>query len=105
MTTPKVYELTTIADIFDKVPSDRIPECCAELGKIMSEAKGYMEMLAKVAALLAEKDGKTIPHVCFSDSLKFPIKWVDDGKGDLEARFKLPNGETLGTLKISKEAS
>lgn len=35
----KEYKLTTIKDIFDKVPASRILDCCNEIGTVFNTGK------------------------------------------------------------------
>jgi hypothetical protein len=37
------YNLTTIKDIFDKVPADKIERCCAEIGALMASYARYRQ--------------------------------------------------------------
>lgn len=46
------YELTTIKDIFDKVPSDRIRVCLHELGIAMEQTKAMAELLGATAEVV-----------------------------------------------------
>lgn len=76
-----VYELTTIQDIFDKVPTERIQECCRELGLLLAQTKA-------MAGIAAPTDF----------SLVFTIEWTDDGLGDVTTSIECMDGEVV-TLK------
>ena len=80
MAEPKIYELTTIQDIFEKVPADRIKLCCAELGTLLAVNKETIALLEMVG----EDVGCPLPF-------KFgkPLKWIDDGKGELTANYRV----------------
>lgn len=75
---PKVYEITTLADIFDKVPADRIADCCRELGQLLSTTKRVMERGIEAGKQIGiiDKDAKITAAV----ALEFPLHWVDDDK-------------------------
>lgn len=73
-----VYELTTIQDIFDKVPSDRIQECCRELGLLLAQTK----LLSQI----------TTPA---DFSITFPIVWTDDGLGEVTTSIGCDGDEVL----------
>lgn len=91
------YSLVTIADIFNKIPADRIQCCMDELGKIMTVAKSTQKLIQSVAE---DKYGKKLP-----DLYKWPdaIEWMDDGKEDLEARFLDQDQKILMSVKIEKK--
>lgn len=74
------YELTTIRDIFDKVPADRIQECCEELGILLAQTKATASLAG-------------YPTECVTIDL--PIVWADDGKGELSMELENDNGEAL----------
>lgn len=80
------YELTTIKDIFDKVPSDRIRTCLHELGIAMEQAKAMAELLgATTEAVTGVSDGVDV---------RWPetSTWIDDGKGTLDLQFRTEDG-------------
>ena len=72
----QTYELTTIKDIFDKVPADRIELCCQELGSLMAQYKSLAEAMPE-AGLLPE----------------FPLKWIDDDKGEVSVSLHVRDAE------------
>ena len=39
------YELKTLKDVFDKVPTDRIGECMKEIGIAMIQAKAILGLM------------------------------------------------------------
>ena len=83
----KSYELTTIKDIFDKVPIDRIETLFAELLVGMEQA-----------AFVRGSASDDFVKSC----VEFPstITWVDDGKGDVSAHFHLKDdGPAFLTIK------
>ena len=85
------YELTTIKDIFRKVPADRIRDCCNELGVMLSQAKSLEELMTATASALGSDAIAVgeIPDV---------ITWLDDGLGDIELRVRA-EGEGIVTIK------
>lgn len=100
--THKTYALTTLADIWDQVPADRMDLCFAELGKCFQTAKAYEDLLFSLAVDLAKAKGKDLSSVprC---KMPMPIKWVDDGKGVLGADFVTVTGDPLTSFRITKE--
>lgn len=74
------YELTTIRDIFDKVPADRIKDCCEELGILLAQTKATASLAG-------------YPTECVA--IDFPIVWTDDGKGELRMELENDDGEGL----------
>lgn len=74
MTEPKRYELTTIEDIYRKVPADRWNVCLDELKTMLMEmAKSEREMRRDIPRWL---------HWLFRVRLK-RLTWVDDGLGEV----------------------
>lgn len=108
MSTPthKSYKLTTLDDVFRKVPADRIPACLAELGALMQSTKSTVDLMRAGLELLAQQSGTTTPvGIDAAFQLTYPLTWNDDGKGDLETRFTdLDTGDPLFTLKIGRKA-
>lgn len=74
------YELATIKDIFDKVPTDRIRDCVHELGVLISQAAATRDLFMAIAEESGLNPQGVIP--------KLPefFTWIDDGKGDLSLR-------------------
>lgn len=74
------YELTTIRDIFDKVPADRIPDCCRELGTLLAQSKGLAELIQCTGDAIGIDEAQRL--------MKMPetFTWVDDGKGEIVTR-------------------
>lgn len=79
---PITYELRSINDIFHKVPADRIPDCCWELGNALSQMKATHDFLTTAAESLGigpEALGFELPEV---------HNWVDDGRGDITVKVQ-----------------
>lgn len=55
MTRQPKYVLTTIKDIFDQIPADRIEACLSELAVAMRQAKETAALIGATAAALAEQ--------------------------------------------------
>lgn len=68
------YELTTIKDIFDKVPADRVSTCMAEITTLILGAKEKQAAVSEAAQML----GGSI-RTYFPES----VNWMDDGKGEV----------------------
>jgi hypothetical protein len=92
------YELTSIADIFNKVPAERIPDCCAELGKLMSSTKAAAQLMFDHAKASGANVGDCLMHEVIG--FRFPMTWVDDGAGSLETNFMTETDEPIFTLKL-----
>lgn len=96
------YELTTIRDIFDKVPADRIQECCRELGVLLAQTKALTELVgATVEAIGGPALSIPLPQLV---GITFPIVWVDDDKGELTTRVGVGGDEVL-TMTTQRAAS
>lgn len=89
MDEPISYELTTIRDIFEKVPADRIQDCCRELGTLLAQSKALSDLL--------EAAGNSIGHSAEVARMKMPdtITWTDDGKGELTSTVHCAGEEVL----------
>ena len=76
------YKLSTLKDIYDKVPEDRIKTCMDELTTLMLLSKATSGMISEV--------DKTISKDQVEIQFKFPdtITWEDDGKGSLTVHIK-----------------
>ncbi len=98
------YKLTTLNDVFIKVPADRIPTCLSELGKLMETTKAYAELIHAVAVDLAKKDGKVIPEFDAAGyAFTLPMTWKDDGKETLQTNFTI-GGKPFTSIEIKKES-
>lgn len=77
---PETYKLTTIREIFEKVPTDRIQDCCRELGTLLAQSKALAELIQTTAEGIGVEDGDLI--------MRMPdiYTWVDDGKGEITTR-------------------
>ena len=83
------YELSTLRDVFDKVPANRIVACLAELSAMMERAK-YMHNLWQ-----ASTGG--------SGGIEWPetVTWIDDGAGHLELRYEGDGGTFVERATVS----
>lgn len=95
----KQYELSTIKDIFDKVPADRINDCCKELGQMLTQARYQLELVGAAAVALGE-ELDTANAFTFPDS----VTWIDDGNGEIEARLVDGDGSPLLSI-VSRPAA
>lgn len=92
------YELTTLKDIFDKVPTAKIMLCMEELAKGMTQAKATLELMCSVADSM---EGElTMVDVKWPDS----VTWVDDDKGIVGCDFVTQSGDPLLSVRVTKEA-
>ena len=77
------YELSTLRDVFDKVPADRIVDCLTELAVGMERAKNMHNLWQ---ASTGGRGGIAWPET---------VTWVDDGAGSLEMRYQDVDGAGL----------
>ena len=80
------YELATLKDVFDKVPSGRIMDCLSELASGMMRAKAHHEAMMEVGSSL------TWPEV---------ITWVDDGRGEVDLYYYEESGAYIVTGRLN----
>lgn len=75
------YEITTLKDIFDKLPAGRIKPCLHELAIAMEQAKAMHELLNAA--------GKAISGDSVDVDFSWPdtSTWIDDGKGTIDLKF------------------
>ena len=99
-----VYRFTTLQELVDRVPGDRIRDCMEELGTLLSSAKLSTQLAYCVARNLAKEDGKELPPEP-SQILKLPpeLEWIDDGKREIVARMVDANGGALFSVEIRPE--
>ena len=80
------YELTTLKDVFDKVPADRIKTCLHELASAMEHTKAMTKLFCQSA--------EEITGVTDCVVVQWPetSTWIDDDKGMLTLRFSTDDG-------------
>ncbi len=71
------YELSTIKDIFDNVPTDRVDTCLSEIGAAIKQAQSIRETLKDAAGFMT---GNRDNSQAFWPE---PCTWIDDNKGDV----------------------
>lgn len=76
--------LSTIKDIYDTVPTDRLQECLHELGVVMIQARG-MDKAFCVAAEAVNRGERP------EEAFEWPetITWVD-GKKEIDVSYSIP---------------
>ena len=87
------YELTTLRDIFEKVPLHKIDECMKELTALMKECKtveAAMKGFAHVATGDADNASCVWPET---------VTWVDDGRGEVSANVSI-NDVHVATVHV-----
>lgn len=93
------YHLTTLKDVFDKVPADRIAACLDELAVAMRQTKAMAELLATTATVVAGEE--------VGCAVEWPetTTWIDDGKGTLDLKFQSEEGDDLFdyTVRLTTE--
>ncbi|MFK5950694.1 MAG: hypothetical protein QM500_18230 [Methylococcales bacterium] len=79
------YELTTIKDIYEKIPADKIREAMGEITELMIDCK-------MIEGVLSEAVKHTTVRVC-DIATKFPeqVVWVDDGLNSIEINASVNN--------------
>lgn len=82
------YELHTIQDIFDKVPADRIPDCCRELGQALASTAMLRDLAVACGAQVV--------------GIEWPMVWRDDDKGEITSvlHARDGNGEDREILRV-----
>jgi hypothetical protein len=80
------YQLTTIKDVFDKVPTDKIELCLKELAAGIVHAKGVNDLMCTAVEVL---DGKKIEK-----AIEWPetCTWIDDDQGEIDLSFVSEDG-------------
>ncbi|GEM_PF-3372356 len=95
---PITYELRTLNDIFEKVPADRIQDCCRELGIGLAQMKATLELF------LAGAEALGISPEALGFQMPDHHTWVDDGMGDISVKVHAasdPEGERLPLFEIN----
>ena len=80
----KKYELYTIQDILEKIPTDKLKICMKELTEMLLQAKISFDVL---------KTFDSSP-IC---KLPNPIIWEDDGKGNIQVNHFINDIKALVT--------
>lgn len=86
------YELTTLQDVFDKIPADKIELCLQEIGEGLAKSKAIVESM------------KIMMGDAWADSMmgmQWPMTWIDDdgSNGNIQF-FDKTSGEQLGSIKL-----
>ncbi len=88
------YELSTIRDIFEKVPLHKIDECMSEITVLIKKCKtieASMKGFAYATTGNADNAAATWPD---------PLVWIDDSKGEITTKLRV-NGERITTFADS----
>lgn len=102
--TMQTYRFSTFQELMDRVPSGRIHACFDELGKTLQVAKATVELHYFAAEELARLDGKQLPPIPERViDLPAEFEWIDDGKGELIADMRMPNGDEFLSVKLSRD--
>jgi len=80
------YELTTLNDVYHKVPADKIMECFKELAVTFMQAADIRDLIAKQA----KEAGIELE---FDKIIELPEShtWIDDGLGTID--IELSHGD------------
>lgn len=88
----KHYELTTLQDVFDLVPADKIEFCLREIGEGLAKSK---LMVAEMKSLLGDEWRDEMLQ------MRWPMTWIDDEGGHGEILFySKETGDHLGSIPI-----
>lgn len=90
---PAEYELTTIQDIFDKVPAERIQDCCSELGQVLAQTSIMRDLAVACGAEIV--------------GIEWPMVWKDDNKGEIDTALQAEDetGERTELLRLETRRS
>lgn len=92
------YTFSTFQELFDRVPSDRIEDCCAEIGRALSQGKQAIEL----SLAMAKSMGEIIPSDTTSlAKLPSSFDWHDDGNGEITTNSQ-GEGQEIELSVISK---
>lgn len=92
------HKLSTLRDVYEKVPADKLALCMREIAEAMEHAKDLTELLdATVVALHPGTSAATIwPDVC---------EWIDDGNGNKTISVTdAATGDVMFTLDVRSSA-
>lgn len=90
---PTSYELTTIMDIFEKVPADRIADCLFELGQVLTQSK-HMKNAMDIAGQEIGGEPCTVEMI-----MQMPLVWTDDGTGVCQSNFHMDGVGQVASIK------
>lgn len=80
----KVYELTTLNDVFNKVPAEKIHECMSEIAEAFTHAALMRDSMIKLMESAGiEYDRESILRMDDMHS------WVDDGLGNIDIEISV----------------
>lgn len=79
----KRYQLSTIKDIYEKVPVDKVDTCLRELSLSIRHAKLTESALLSKVSNFSHQPSKKKPF-----SWPNVIHWIDDGRGDIHSHFE-----------------
>ena len=87
------YELTTLQDVFDKVPADKIEFCLQEIGEGLAKSKLIVEGMKELMGYTWRDDMM---------NLQWPMTWIDDDGGHGELQFyDKKSGDKLGSIGLN----
>lgn len=92
------YKLSTLRDVYERVPADKIAVCMREIAEGMEHAKSLEQLIDASAGVL--QPGASVatiwPDVC---------EWIDDGKEDKTISVTdAATGEAGFTFEVRKSA-
>lgn len=89
------YTISTIKDIFEQIPEDKIDQFCRDLVSSHKHYHSIRKLYEPVAELLGE-DPKSL-------DMQEPIIWSDDEKGEERFTLQSPDGEVATTIAFQTE--
>lgn len=101
---PKRYRFSTLQELVDRVPADRIATCLHEIGIGLGQAKGAAELMLHAAAAMAEQMGVQCEVAKVTSLVELPpvLEWVDDGLGEVQTKIVAPEHPELGLTLEAK---
>jgi len=84
--TCSIYSFSTFQELVDKVPSDKIAECMAEMGQAFAQGKLLTELAIETARAQGKLLGELPERVI---TLPESFDWMDDGKGEVGVNLKV----------------
>lgn len=90
------YKLTTLRDVYEKVPADKLALCMREIAEGMEHAKALQELMNAAADAVTPGAPASMiwPDVC---------TWIDDGKQDKTINVHdAATGQPAFTFEVKK---
>ena len=89
------YKLTTLRDVYEQVPADKLALCMREIAESMEHAKALQELMSAASRGTAAADAVTAG----ADAVTIweeSCEWIDDGKEDKTIRVTFADAVERG---------